>query len=497
MPSTAAGYSVLEVLLRERVAKFRPSLISGGVEVPAARLLEAARAFAARLAADGIGHGDYVLLLMKNSPDYLAAALGVMFAGAVLVPVNARFTPAEIAELFELSSPKAWVADADLAAIIREAEGNQAPEQRYVIDPLLGRPLKQLLEMGRPKTDGPISPVKPDAIGAVFFTAGTTGRPKGAMTSHAAVAAFVDVVQTAMTMTPQDTVVLPMPMFYTGGLKASLANLLIGARVVIFPEWSPSDLVAAMRDYKATILWGVPSVWALMIRSKGFDPASVQTLRIVWRGGSFTPRSLLDDLMRIFPGLPHFHSYGLTECNMAAMETDAVHHEESCGFATYGTQISIEGDPKRAEVGEICVNGRQQFSGYLGDPERTAAAFTNGWIRTGDKGWLDADGRLRVLGRGSDVIIRGGENISAAEVERTIVQLPGVAEAAVVPVFDEVFGHELKALVVASGEHPLDPEQIRQECRRVLAEFKVPKYVEIRHEPLPKNASGKIMKASL
>ncbi len=126
------------------------------------------------------------------------------------------------------------------------------------------------------------------------------------------------------------------------------------------------------------------------------------------------------------------HSYGLTECNMATIETDAVSHQESCGYAPHDTRVSIEGNPKPEQVGEIWVQSRQQFAGYVGDPERTVASLINGWVKTGDQGWCNRDGRRRVLGRGSDIINRRGENISSAEVERAIVQLPGVAEAAVV-----------------------------------------------------------------
>ena len=217
----------------------------------------------------------------------------------------------------------------------------------------------------------------------------------------------------------------------------------------------------------------------------------------MWRGGSHTPRSLIDDLVSLFPGMPHYHSYGQTECNMASMEKDALSQNESVGYPTFGTEITIEGHRKPDVEGEIWLRGPQQFSRYLGTVGGEASTVEDGWVHSGDRGWLDADGRLSIIGRGSDIVIRGGENISTAEVERVIVDLPGVAEAAVVAVPDDVFANELKAVVVAGPGATIDGDEVRKGCGEVLAEFKVPKYVEIRHAELPKTGAGKIDRSAL
>lgn len=494
--SGAPGYSPLEERLTQSIAQHRPSLFADGVEIPGESLLGAARAVAARLVADGIPRGSYVLLAMQNSAEYLAAALGVMFAGARLVPVNTRFTAPEVRDLFDMAGPAAWIADSACEQVMREAaEGSGAAAYSVEVDPV--RPLSTLRTWGRPADRGPVVPIAGSDIAVVFFTAGTTGRPKGALTTHAATAAFTDIVTHDLDMTARDTVLLPMPMFYSGGLKASLANLLLGARVVTFRQWKPADLVDAFAEHRATFLWAVPSVWALMLRSPGFEERAVQTNRVIWRGGSHTPRTVIEDLSRLFPGMPHFHSYGQTECNMSAMERDALAHKESVGFPTFRTEITIEGHRRPDEEGEIWLRGPQQFSGYLGTSTGELATVEDGWVHSGDRGWFGADGRLYILGRGSDIVIRGGENISTAEVERTILDLPGVAEAAVVAVPDEIFANELKAVVVAAPDVRLDAETVREGCRGALAEFKIPKYVEIREDPLPKSGSGKIDRSAL
>jgi long-chain acyl-CoA synthetase len=497
MTNGVEGFSPLELLFRRRASRREGSLIADGREVPASQILGAARRVAARLFDDGVQVGDFVFLSMHNSAEYLAAALGVSFTGAVMVPINTSFTVAEIRYLFDVAPARAWISDAGLAQTMREAELPNAVDLRYIVDADLDHPLKAMNDWANPPLDSPIREIWPDAPAAVFFTAGTTGRPKGALTSHAALAAFVDVVADATAMSALDTVVLPMPMFYTGGLKASLANVLAGARVVIFRKWSPPDLIDALDEYCGTFLWAVTSVWALAIRAANFDEEKVQSVRAVWRAGAHTPQSLLEDMLRIWPDRPHYHSYGLTECNLATMERDAINHPDSCGFANLGVQLSIEGERVPEQLGEIWLRGPQQFSGYIGDPETTGRILSGGWVHTGDAGWLEPDGRLHVMGRGSEIIIRGGENISAAEVERVLLGVPSVAEAAVIGVPDDVFGHEVKAIVVpASGSH-LDLDALRAECLKVLAEFKVPRIYEIRTEPLPKNPAGKIIKARL
>ena len=474
-----------------------PRVIADDRTVPASELLPAARSVARRLLADGLDQGDLVLLLLRNSVEYLAAAVGVMLAGGIVVPVNARFTPAEVRFFFEHGRPRATIAEQRFAELLRSAEGLHPPDLRYVVDLDVDMPLKQLHDWESPgDLSRPVTEIDAEQTAAIFFTAGTTGPPKGARTSHQAIDAFNAVVEHSMGVDERDCVVLPMPMFYTGGLKAPLAVLSAGADLVVFREWRAPDLVDAIDAYAGTLLWAVPSVWGLMMRGSSFDPGRVQSVRILWRGGSLTPTRIVEDLVETFPELPHFQSYGLTECNMSTMEKDSVRYDESCGFATHGTRVTIEGADVREEPGEIWVRGAQQFSGYFGDPARTRQTLVDGWVRTGDQGWIGGDGRLHVLGRGSDIVIRGGENISTTEVERVLVNVVGVDEAAVLGVPDDIFGHELRAVVVSSSPEVTEAS-IRKVCEDALAEFKVPRFIEIRDEPLPKSAVGKIQKRLL
>lgn len=496
--TTTVGYSPLETRLASLNSSDRvPRIVADDRAIAATELLPAARSVARRLLADGLEPGDLVLLLLRNSAEYLAAALGVMLAGGTVVPVNARFTSAEIEFFFEHGRPRATIAEPRFSQVLREAEGAHPPELRYEIDLDVIVPLQQLREWESPgELSVPLTPIDASQTAAIFFTAGTTGPPKGALTSHHAVDAFNNVVRRSMGVDDRDCVVLPMPMFYTGGLKAPLAVLAAGADLVVFREWRAANLVDAIHSQSGTLLWAVPSVWGLMMRGTDFDPSRVQSVRILWRGGSLTPKRIVEDLLEVFPSLPHFQSYGLTECNMSTMEKDSVRHDESCGFPTQGTEVTIEGREVSEEPGEIWVRGAQQFSGYFGDPSRTGATLVDGWVRTGDQGWIAEDGRLRVLGRGSDIVIRGGENISTSEVERVLVNVDGVDEAAVVGVPDDIFGHELRAVVVSSSP-TLTEDVLRQVCAAALAEFKVPRYIDIRQEPLPKSAVGKVQKRLL
>ncbi len=484
--------SSIEKRLIAAAGKREAAAISDGVSIPIATLAELVFGLRNALILRGIRKGDRILVHMRNSAEYVIAGLAIMLAGGVLVPANVRFTQRELGELMARANAVGYFADTDLASVIDELLSTDSRNLRFPVTPTTVGALEEFRRVGDwslPQASAPL----PDAedIAALFFTTGTTGRPKGVLTSHRALGAYIDIVQSSFGFGSGDRLVMPMPMYYTGGFKASMAAVLLGLDLITERIWSASDLPNLVREHRATLVWAVPTLWALMLRSASFKPDLMRTVRLLWLGGSNVPRSLRNELISAFPDKPHYHNYGLTECNFATVEPRGCEYPNSAGLPTVGTRISIDGLSEPDKVGEIWVSGRQEFSGYA-DSEFISARQRNGWIRTGDQGYLQPDGRLTVIGRLADMARRGGENIALAEVERVIVGLASVSEAVVLAVPNEVFGHELKAIVVPTPGRHFDLDLVRKECMGLLAEFKVPKYWDVRHTPLPRNESGKV-----
>ena len=434
-------------------------------------LWERASAVAGGLRELGVQRGDRVAVRHPAGVDWVVAFLGTVLAGAVAVVPNTRSTPAEL-ELV--------LADADVTVDI---------------DP------RAPLPVGTPYAEEDLAPDEPAAM---FLTSGTTGRAKGVPTSHEAFLTNAENIVGTMGL-PEGIgaelrTLISIPLFHVTGCNSQLLTALyVGGTAVIMPALDQRALIAALSEERITFLVTVPAVYALLLRNPAFADADLASVRWVGYGGAPIAPALVAALQDAFPGARVFNGYGMTET--AALMTvlpheEAVAHADSVGYAVPSVELALlptGGDP---DVGELLARGPNVMTGYWHRPEENAATLVDGWLRTGDVVRVDEAGRIHVVDRIKDIIIRGGENISSVEVEAALAAAPTVLEAAVLAVPDDVMGEKVGA-VVYGGSETVDVDAVLAHCRRELSDFKVPQYVHVVDEPLPRNAGGKLLKARL
>ena len=259
-------------------------------------------------------------------------------------------------------------------------------------------------------------------------------------------------------------------------------------------------LIEALPAERISFLVTVPAVYALMLRHPAFAGADTSGVRWVGYGGAPIAPSLVLALKSAFSSSMVSNGYGMTESAslMTSLpDSDAVEHADSVGYAVPVVDLAVDSVGADPQVGELLARGPNVLAGYWQRPEATASAFTGGWLRTGDVVRVDDDGRVQIVDRLKDIINRGGENVSSVEVEDALATAPGVAEAAVIAVPDEVMGEKVGAVLVPIGGQEIDVDQVVAHCRERLADFKVPQFIAVVPGPLPRNAGGKLLKARL
>jgi O-succinylbenzoic acid--CoA ligase len=403
----------------------------------------------------GVRPGHRIGLLAPNSAAYAVAVHALMRGGAVLVPINTRLTPGEID----------WQ--------LRDAELEQVLDQAAV-QTLADQPAHERIE----------HEFDLEQWHSIIYTSGTTGRPKGAILTYAnhwwsAVASALN-----LGLLPDDRWLACLPMFHVGGLSILLRSVVCGMAVVVHERFEPELVNGAIDEQGVTIVSVVSAMLDRMLRERGERPYP-PTLRCVLLGGGPAPQPLLERAIRA--RAPVVQTYGLTETasQVATLPPeDAVRKLGSAGKPLMGSQIHIAAD------GEICVHGPTVSPGYLHQPPR------QGWLHTGDLGYLDDEGYLYVLDRRDDLIVSGGENIYPAEVEAALVAHPAVKEAGVIGLPDAEWGHTVGAVVALEPGHLATAGELIAFCRQRLAGYKVPRRIAFR-EQLPRNAGGKLLRREL
>ncbi len=475
----------------------KPFILVDGDAITFRELDRLANRVAARLAQVGIGSGEVVAQLLPNSPAFVVNMLGVYRRGAVFCPLNPRLTPAEIRFQLADASARAVITDREHARLF-EAMRAELPSLAHLLV-LADRGDYEALP-GPRAAAGPGAP-DPSATALVMYTSGTTGLPKGVMLSHANILANAAQVMERTEATPDDRVLHIMPLFHTNGIvNTTIGPLLVGASIALRPRFDLEDFWPAVARFRPTYFTAVPTVYSRLLASppEGLDRSS---LRFVRCGSAPMPVELQRRFEERF-GLPVVISYGLAEgtCSSSMNPVSGRRKPGSVGLPLRGQEIRIVGDDGRAlpagATGEICIRGPNVMQGYLNRPEETARTIRDGWLHSGDLGYLDQDGYLFVTDRKKDIIIRGGENISAREVEDVLYRHPGVLEAAVIGVPDPEYGEQVVACVVRQPGASIGGEELIAFCREHLARFKTPRRVEFLDE-LPKNGVGKIAKAVL
>jgi acyl-CoA synthetase (AMP-forming)/AMP-acid ligase II len=345
----------------------------------------------------------------------------------------------------------------------------------------------------------------PDDVAVIFYTSGTTGRPKGVPVTHHACLCNAESVVRALGV-PAGTeaefrTLISVPLFHVTGCNMQLiAAAYAGGASVILPAPDLDALLAALPGERISFLLTVPALYALLLRHPRFAQADTSGVRWVAYGGAPIAPSLVHALKQAFPASQVINGYGMTEA--AGMLTclpdrDAVAHADSVGYAMPIVDLVVHPIGTDPHVGELLVRGPNVMTGYWRDAKATASAFTDGWLRTGDVVRLDDDGRVRIVDRVKDIINRGGENVSSVEVEDVLATAPGVAEAAVLGVPDDVMGEKVGAVLTAADGSSLDINLVVGHCAERLADFKVPQFVTVVPGPLPRNAGGKVLKPQL
>jgi long-chain acyl-CoA synthetase len=463
-----------------------------------AELWDAALRRAGALRAAGVEPGDRVALLALNTIDFVTAYYGILARGAVVVPVAPMLVADEIAFLLEDSGAKlALVAD-DLGEVA--AGGAQAAGVPVL---LLGSDAALAAEP-EPMREA----CEPLDAAVLFYTSGTTGRPKGAVLTHLNLVmnAFTNAF-TANHIVSDDVMFGCLPLFHTFGQTVALnGTFLVGGTLILQPRFDPAEALALMAEHEVTAFLGVPTMlMALLAAVKAGGP--VPSLRLCVSGGAPLPVQVLEEFDQTF-GTRVQEGYGLSETSPTATVNQLEFGIEpgSIGHPIWGVEVEIA-DPDvedaivlrpAGEIGEIVIRGHNVFAGYHERPEATAAAIVDGWFRSGDLGTKDADGFLRIVDRKKDLILRGGYNVYPREVEEVLVRHPCVDQVAVVGIPHATHGEEVLAVIVPDPEHggELDVDELLAWVGERVARHKRPRMVEVVDE-LPLGPSRKVLKREL
>jgi long-chain acyl-CoA synthetase len=453
---------------------------------------------AAGLQAAGVEPGDVVAVILPNCLEYLEAWWGVLWAGAVFNPVNPAFTGREATQILSDSGASVVICRTEFAEAL-ERQSAELPALRRVIT-VASRPDDPLGALrGSGSLPEPVA-VDPDALAHLVYTSGTTGRPKGAMLSHANYIADIRMFAELLPLARGDTLGMVLPLFHVNAqLVTTMLPMLIGAQAAMWDRFSASEFWTKVAEFEPVTFSAVPTMLAALLNAPGADEAETNTLRFVICGAAPLSPGLFRRFEEQF-GLAILEGYGLTEgaCTSTINPFWGPRKIGSIGPAIRGQDVSVQDDAGNevpsGELGEVCLRGRNVMLGYLGNPEATAAALRDGWLHTGDVGYVDEDGYFFLVDRKKDMIIRGGENVYPREIEDVLLEHAGVQSAAVVGRPDEVRGEEVHAVVVLAAG--VDVAQLEEHCRERLAPFKVPSTWDVVDE-LPKTATGKIDKKVL
>ncbi len=469
----------------------------------------------------GVRPGDRVAIAMRNLPEWVVAFAAILSVGAVSVSLNAWWTSEELAYAIDDAGPVVLIADAERAA--RAVE----PARRAGV-PIVGVRLGDEAEPAPGVTPWrdvvvrgaamPNVPIEPDDDATILYTSGTTGRPKGAVSTHRAI------TQTIMAFAAGPAIIdarrepgesgsglapcfiLVVPLFHvTGCIPVMMSCFSWHFKLVMMHRWEPERALELIERHRVTSFVGVPTQSWDLLESPDFSRYDTSSLSSIGGGGAPAPPTLVERVDRAFvKGRPSL-AYGMTETNAYGpgnFGDDYVSHPTSTGRTpTIVMDVEIRDGAGRpvsvGDAGEIWVSSPTLIRGYWNQPEATADTLVDGWLRTGDLGRLDAEGFLYIEDRAKDMIIRGGENVYSAEVEAAIYEHPAVYEAAVFGLADERLGEEVACVVMLKSGEQLEVEELREHLRVRLAAFKVPTRIVLTREPLPRNPAGKMLKRQM
>jgi acyl-CoA synthetase (AMP-forming)/AMP-acid ligase II len=431
---------------------------------------DAAARVAGGLRSDGVVKGDRVAIRYENGIEWVYCFLGTLLAGGVAVPVNTRFTESEAAYVVQDSGAKVVL----------------APES----------PLPD----GNPFADDALSH---DDLGALFYTSGTTGFPKGAVTTHGNLLSGVENILRARSLRDESSPIrtlVSVPLFHVTACSAQLLPTLFkGGCSVILPRFEVGPFLEAIVEEHVGVVSTVPAVLWKVLSDPRMSAAAMVHVTHVTYGGAPVPPDLVGRIQEGFPNARLGHGFGMTEASAAVttLPHEFASHVDSVGFAVPSVDLAVLDPDPVTGAGELLVRGPNVVVGYWNSPEATAAAFVDGWLHTGDVARITPEGFTYILDRIKDMINRGGENIYSVEVENALAAAPGVFEVAVVAVPDAMMGEKVGAAFVPLPGQTLDIDAVMASAGAGLADFKVPEFIYVSEDPLPRNPAGKVMKNAI
>jgi long-chain acyl-CoA synthetase len=482
------------------------ALVSGSLRLSWRELHHAAARCAGGLSARGVQVGDRVAVYLGNEPEFVITCLACAWMGAVLVPVSARASAAELGFALNDSGAVAVVCSQALAHLLPAAAA--APQLRLRL--VTGTPVQtgfvsfSSLMRAAPQTLAHAA--GEDELAVLMYTSGTTGQPKGAMVSHLNIVHSVMHLTQAMGLGAAERTVVAVPLSHVTGLVAQLYTLLhCGGCLVLMAQFKAADFVQLAAQERMSCVIMVPAMYNLCLLLPDLPVQRLSNWRIGAYGGASMPTATIAGLAERLPGLVLMNAYGATEtCSPATImprgETDS--HRDSVGRAVRCGELCVMDDAgrevPRGQAGEIWIAGPMVVSGYWQNADATASEFRGGYWRSGDIGSIDADGYVRILDRKKDVIIRGGYKVFCVVVESALAEHPQVVEAALVGVPCAVLGERVHAHVcVRSLDDSTHAQALQSFCAARVADYAVPETWTIGTEPLPRNLNGKIVKREL
>ncbi len=466
----------------------------GDTEVTYAQTWDRARRLVGALRELGMRDGDRVAVVGRNCHRYLELYQGVPGAGMVLVPLNQRHTADELAYALRDSGSRVLFAASGI--------DHPAGVVEHVIDLEDGY---EALLAGAPAADLP-DQIPPETMAGLFYTGGTTGASKGVILTHRNLVANAFHFQAQFAFRPDTCWLVAAPLFHAAGSIAVLATVWHGGRQVMLPVFESAAALDLIESERVTATLVVPTMLAALADEQLARPRDVSSLRLLSHGGSPVATETLRRAHRAFPDAELMHLYGTTET--APIATIMAHEEamldapqaRSCGQPAIGVEVRVLDEATEAEaapgvVGEVLIRGENVMAGYWNKPEDTAAAMLGDWYRTGDLGYMDERSFVYLVDRAKDMIVSGGENVYSTEVEDVLYRHPAVLEAAVFGIPDARWGEAVHAVVVPRGE--VDEAELLAHCRGAIADYKIPKRIELTTRPLPKSGAGKVLKREL
>jgi len=497
--------------LIERQARSRPratALVMKGQRYSYAELQDRIEKWASVLHARGLRAGDAYGIVMRNSPEFVITFFALVRLGARAVPVNFLLKPDEIAYIFQNARAVGVITQPPFLKNVLEAQ-KQVPSLRDVV--VTGDRREDVLSFNEMlSAAGPLQDVPRysdlQAVAMIIYTSGTTGKPKGAMLTHRNFLANVEQCTGMVRLRQKDVFLCLLPMFHSFAWTVCvLVPLFLGCAIVIVESIQPfGEVIKQIMRHRVTLFVAVPPIYAALLRVPFWRPLRfINPLRLCISGAAPLPKAVHQKFEEKF-GIPLLEGYGLTEASpVVTLNPEDKRVPGSVGKALPGVQLRIVEEAGRempqGDVGEICVRGENVMTGYFENPEATREAFLDDghqWLKTGDVGFLDAEGYLMISDRKKDLIIVKGLNVYPKEVEDVLLAHPAVQEAAVIGIQDETGDELIKAFVTLKEGAPSDKQELLKLCRSKLAPYKCPRDLEIRKE-LPKNTLGKILKRTL